>query len=71
MLSTLKSGWRDKKGSLGCKGGKQREIVFGKDGVVRENNGSGGAQQPETEVAGREEMYYPIKVHVSDAQPSI
>lgn len=39
--------------------------------MVRENDGSWGTWQPETEVEGWEEMYYPIKVHVSDAQPSI
>lgn len=39
--------------------------------MARENNGSGGTWQPETEVEGRGEMYYPIKVHLSDAQPSI
>lgn len=36
-----------------------------------ENDGGGGTWQPETEVEGGAEMYYPIKVHVSDAQPSI
>lgn len=39
--------------------------------MVRKNDGSEGTQQPETEVEGQGEMYYPIKVHVSDARPSI
>lgn len=44
---------------------------LGKYGMVRKNDGSGGTWQPETEVEVQGEMYYPIKVHVSDARPSI
>lgn len=39
--------------------------------MVRKNDGSSVTCQPETGVEVQGEMYCPIKVHVSDAQPSI
>lgn len=39
--------------------------------MAKESDGCGVPRLPESEVQGHWEMYYPIKVHVSDAQPSI
>lgn len=58
-----------RKGDGGVSEGNKRGLR--KDGMVKENNGSCEAWQAEMVVKGRGEMYYPIKVHVSDAQPSI